>query len=294
MGKQDLPKPYDQDLSQIVVRVKGATPQRRAALANSVKVASYLNAGTSLVIRNLAGTETLRDRDPKTYWSGLSFLSQRAVVMEMANNPAPFYQQGSLGQLRSTWASHHEFIDDLLAFCFSAMNYDPQYGAEIETRGSWLIDDSSFAAAIERSAYHELAAIGAMPMFRLQLIMAAIAGRDDRIRHAIADNYQGALQPWRKIYAATFAARGLRLRDGVTLDELTDILAAVTEGLAIRQLGDADAKVVDDERRRTLLSTAVAVVLLGALEPASGPRGAAIRDALDAMTRDSGKPSNSD
>jgi hypothetical protein len=207
-------------------------------------------------------------------------------VTEMTKNPAPFYQRGSLGQLRSTWASHHEFIDDLLAFCFSAMNYNPQYGAEVETRGNWLVDDSSFAAAIDRSAYHELAAIGAMPMFRLQLIMAAIAGHNDGIRHAIADNYQGALQPWRKVYASTFAARGLRLRDGVTLDQVTDILAAVTEGMAIRHLGDADAKVVDDERRRTLLGTAVTIVLLGALEPAQDPPGLPVGDALDAMTRE--------
>jgi hypothetical protein len=48
--------------------------------------------------------------------------------------------------------------------------------------------------------------------------------------------------------------------------------------------------VVDDERRQTLLSTAVSIVLLGALEPAHGPRGLPVRDALDAMTREPGKP----
>ncbi len=41
-GKKDLPYPYDQDFSGIVTRVKGVRESTRAALVNSLKVASYL------------------------------------------------------------------------------------------------------------------------------------------------------------------------------------------------------------------------------------------------------------
>jgi hypothetical protein len=54
-GKAGLPYPYDQDLSDVVVRVNGKRPATRASLAKSMKVASYLKAGASLVERNLGG-----------------------------------------------------------------------------------------------------------------------------------------------------------------------------------------------------------------------------------------------
>jgi hypothetical protein len=51
-----------------------------------------------------------------------------------------------------------------------------------------------------------------MPLFRLQIMMAAVAGRDDGIRKAISDNYRGAIDPWVRIYEETFAARGPKPR----------------------------------------------------------------------------------
>jgi hypothetical protein len=75
-------------------------------------------------------------------------------------------------------------------------------------------------------------------------MMAATAHRNDGIHEAIAENYAGALEPWKRIYEATFAARGFRMRRGVTLDQLTDMLAAVVEGLAVRHLGDPGANII--------------------------------------------------
>ena len=86
-----------------------------------------------------------------------------------------------------------------------------------------------------------------MPLFRLQLIMVATADRNDGIHDAIANNYAGALEPWKKIYESTFAARGFQLRKGITMDQFANMLAAITEGFAVHHLGDPGAGIVGDD-----------------------------------------------
>ncbi|MCA2211946.1 hypothetical protein [Jidongwangia harbinensis] len=301
MTKRDLPYPYDQDFREIVTRVKGKREQTRERLANSLKVASYLKAGTTLIERNLGSQEPAADSaageragvsrpgderalgERKPYWSGIRFLTERALIRETEMIAPPFLRLKGDGPYRSTWASHDDYITDLLAFVFHAMNYDPQYGAARETRGDWLTDDGSFADAVDRATYHELEAICRMPLFRLQLIMAATAHRNDGIHDAIANNYAGALEPWKRIYESTFKVWGFRLRTGVTMDQLADMLAAVTEGFAVRHLGDPQADVVAGGPPGNLVGMAVLGLLNSYLEPVDRPRGPSLRETFDAI-----------
>ncbi len=279
-GKKDLPYPYDQDFSGIVTRVKGVRESTRAALVNSLKVASYLKAGANLVARNL-GAPSKPAPGPdgcKAYWSGLNFLSERALSREVATLEPPFLRQKGTGPYRSTWASHDDYLNDLLAFLFHAMNYDPQYGAELETRGDWLVSDDNLVDAVDRAAFHELQAIVRMPLFRLQLVVCATADRNDGIHEAIANNYAGALQPWMKVYESAIAARGMRLRKGITIEQFANILAAITEGFAIRQLGDPAAGVVGDEPANNLVGMAVLGIMNSYLEPADEPTRLTLRE----------------
>jgi hypothetical protein len=283
-GKEALPYPYDQDFTGIITRVKGKRDSTRANLVNSLKVASYLRAGATLIERNLgeqspapAGDEGER----KPYWSGIRFLTERAIVREMECNVAPFLRLRGDGPYRATWASHDDYLNDLLGFLFHDINYDPQYGAELETRGDWLVDEPRFADAIDRTTYHELLAICRMPLFRLQLIMAATAHRNDGIHEAIATNYQGALEPWKKIYESTFAVRGLRLRKGITFEQLADMLAALTEGFAVRQLGDPGADIMGDSETGNLLGMAVFGLVYAYGEPVNNPSGQTLREAFE-------------
>ena len=187
-AKKDLPYPYCQDFSGIVTRVKGVREATRAALVNSPKVASYLKAGANLVEQNLGAQESAPSADGrKQYWSGLRFLTERALSREMENLEPPFLRQKGDGPYRATWASHDDYLNDLLTFLFHAMNYDPQYGAGLETRGDWLLTGPSFVDAVDRATYHELLAICRMPLFRLQLIITATADRNDGIHDAIAN-----------------------------------------------------------------------------------------------------------
>ena len=277
-GKKDLPYPYNQDFSGIVTRVKGVRKSTRAALVNSPKVASYLKAGANLVEQNLGTCDwaAVADAGRKQYWSGLRFLTERALSREMENLDPPFLRQKGDGPYRATWATHDDYLNDLITFLFHAMNYDPQYNAEMETR-SWLDEEDSFVDAIDRATFYELQAICRMPLFRLQLIMVATADRNDGIHDAIANNYAGALEPWKKTYESTFASRGFQLRAGVTLDEIASMLAAVTEGFAIHHLGDPNAGILGDEAAGNLLGMAVLAILNSYLEPVAEPTGLTLR-----------------
>lgn len=289
-GKKDLPYPYDQDFSGIVTRVKGVRASTRAALVNSLKVASYLKAGENLVSRHLgAPASAPAGVGRKAYWSGLHFLSERALSREVAELDPPFLRQKGAGPYRSTWASHDDYLNDLLAFLFHAMNYDPQYGAGLETRGDWLITDESFTDAIDRTTYHELLAVVRMPLFRLQLIVSATADRNDGIHEAIANNYAGALEPWTKVYEAVIAARGFRLRSGVTIEQFANMLAAVTEGFAIRYLGDPGAGVIGDDPSGNLLGMAVLGIMHSYLERDDDTPSTSLRELYDVLPDDQGR-----
>jgi hypothetical protein len=286
-GKKDLPFPYSQDFSGIVTRVKGVRKSTRAALVNSPKVASYLKAGANLVEQNLSAldrTEPIGDGGRKPYWSGLRFLTERALSREMENLEAPFLRQKGAGPYRATWASHDDYLNDLLTFLFHAMNYDPQYGAELETRGDWLTTDPSFVDAVDRAAFHELQAICRMPLFRLQLIMVATADRNDGIHDAISNNYAGALEPWKKIYESTIAARGFQLRKGITIEQFANILAAITEGFAVHHLGDPGAGIIGDGPADNLVGMAVLGMMNSYLEPANEPSGLTLREQFERDT----------
>jgi hypothetical protein len=286
-GKKDLPFPYSQDFSGIVTRVKGIREKTRAALVNSPKVASYLKAGANLIERNLGAREQAAaegDAERKPYWSGLRFLTERALSHEMERLEPPFLRQKGAGPYRSTWASHDDYLNDLLAFLFHAMNYDPQYGAQLETRGDWLTTESSFVDAVDRATFHELQAICRMPLFRLQLLMVATADRNDGIHDAIANNYAGALEPWKKIYESTIAARGFQLRKGITIEQFANILAAITEGFAVHHLGDPGAGILGDGPADNLVGMAVLGIMNSYLEPADEPSGLTLREQFEGAT----------
>jgi hypothetical protein len=283
-GKKDLPYPYSQDFSGIVTRVKGVRESTRAALVNSLKVASYLKAGANLVERHLGAPLAVSCGDGrKEFWSGLHFLSERALSRQVAELEPPFLRQKGTGPYRSTWASHDDYLNDLLAFLFHAMNYDPQYGVDVETRGDWLAGDESFIEAVDQATYNELLAICKMPLFRLQLVVVATADRNDGIHEAIANNYAGALEPWRKIYETTIAARGFRLREGITIEQFANILAAITEGFAIRHLGDPGAGVVGDDPTDNLVGMAVLGMMNSYLVPIDDPDKQSLRDKFEQL-----------
>jgi hypothetical protein len=285
--KRSLPPPFNLDFTGIVTRVSREREESFSALVNSLIVASYLKAGVTLIERALGVDQPFliqSDSHSRPYWSGLRFLTQRAIIDEVERIKPPFERRKGEGAFRKTWKCQDDFINDLLTFFFHPINYDQQYCAGVATRGSWFADGDSFVEAIDRTASHEVSAMCRMPLFRLQIMLAATANRTDGIRAAISDNYRGALAPWMEIYEETFRARGLRVRD-LTIPQLADILAANVEGFAIRHLGDPTADVIGETPDGNLVGAAIIGILNSYLVPIDQVDEEPLRVEFDRRTR---------
>jgi hypothetical protein len=88
-----------------------------------------------------------------------------------------------------------------------------------------------------------------------------------------------------KVYESTIATRGFQLRKGITLEQFANILAAMTEGFAIRQLGDPAAHVVGDEPSNNLLGMAILGIMNSYLEPIDEPSGLTLRELFEDATQ---------
>lgn len=77
-------------------------------------------------------------------------------------------------------------------------------------------------------------------------------------------------------------ARGLQLRPGITIDDLANLLMAVTDGLAMRAPSDPTARLIDHEQKQSLLGTAALAVIHGCLERAEDTGGMTLEKAVRA------------
>ena len=130
-------------------------------------------------------------------------------------------------------------------------------------RAEALFEGPDFTDALHELAYYDMNTVLGMPSFRLSLVAMAEAEGDEVIRDAIAHVYHGPLDVWREVYKGVLGARGLRLREGLTIDEITDILAAMEDGMSMRSVGDPEAQVINHEKRRTLLGKAILAMMAG-------------------------------
>jgi len=283
--KQQLPYPYNQDLSQVLTRLNRRTTLGRQGLANDPVTAAYLAAAMRLVRRHVGppddviGTEG--NEAPEFDRSLLGFLTQRAVAAEIANNPDPFPCRGNVSTMRSIWRTQSDFVVDLLSFAFWPGYYPESYQQTRANGAEQLAGGASVADAVEDLAYRITQAIEESAPFGLQLVAIASAGRNEDARLALEGKYARAHCLWKQVYAEFIQARGLRLREGMTLDQLTSILTSMIEGSMMRAISDPSAGILDHVEHRSLLGTAAIALLNGCLEPADAPDGRSIRDALE-------------
>jgi hypothetical protein len=269
--KRQLPFPYDQDLSGVLTHLDRRTPFHRDRLANDLVTAAYLAAAMRLVGRYLGPGPDRTPTDPRDENTLerplLSFLSQRAVTAEVANNPDPFPRLGSVATLRSRWKSQSDFVADLINFVMWPGNYPPGFYDEVASGADRLLEGPDMVNAVHDLAYLNVRDAVTTPAFRLGFAAMVAAEGDAVIGAAVADSYAGFLGPWKELYSALLPARGLQLRPGITVDDIANLLAAVVDGLALRSIGDSSSSLVDHDRKRTLLGTAALAIIHSALEP---------------------------
>ena len=288
--KQRLPFPYNLDLSLVVRRLDRRTPDSRKRLANDPVTAAYLAAAMRLIERKLGPDAKRVPVDPQDENSVerplLGFLSQRAVVAEMANNPTPFPRVGSVSTMRCTWRSHSDFIADLLSFGLWSQSHPAFWESPVvRAAAKDLKAGVDFAQIVHDLAYWNMVVLVSWPRFRLSLVATAASEGDKAIRAAMAEHYKGALEPWKPLLADILRARKLRLRPGITPDDFVNLFVAVAEGCALRSLAHPEAEMMDPQRGRSLLGTAALALILGCLERVSGHEGTSIEQAVDRMVR---------
>jgi hypothetical protein len=285
--KQRLPYPFNQDLSQVLRHLDRRTQLGRESLANDPVTAAYLAAAMRLVTRHVgpvAKPENIERSDEEGIDRSIfGFLTQRTVAAEMANNPEPFPRGGNVSTMRSTWKTQSGFIADVLNFALSPGYYPENYQQTRAQGAERLIESVDPAGAIEDLAYRISQEIDEMVSFRLELIAVASAERSEVVRQALAGNYQRAHALWKQVYAEFLEVRRLRLRDGMTLDQLACILTSVVEGATLRSISDPDVETIDHIDHRSLLGTAALALLNGCLEPVEEPDGRSVREALQAI-----------
>jgi len=285
--KQQLPYPYNQDLSKVLRGLKRRNPISRRRQANDPVTAAYLAAAVRLIQRHLGPGAIRRPADPDDADSIerplLSFLSQRAVAAEVNRNPAPFHRVGRVPTLRERWKRQSDFIADVLRFGLWAWHYPAPHQDEVADARDEVIYGRDPVRGLHRLCYWDMTKLLGTPMFRLGLIAAAEAEGDPVIGAAISGRHQENSPLWKSFYAEILRSRGLRLRPGITLDDCVVLLSAMADGLALRALADPGAHVIDRARRRCLLGTAALVMIAGSLERADGGDSLALEDAVRAM-----------
>lgn len=285
--KEQLPYPYNQDLSKVLRALNRRTPFARRRQANDPVTAAYLMAAVRLIQRHLGpgasrGQADATDADSISR-PLLSFLSQRAVAAEVGHNPPPFPRVGRVSTLRERWKRQSDFVADVLRFGLWASHYPAAHQSEIADAKDEVIRGPDPVRGLHRLCYWDMTSLLATPMFRLGLIAAAGAEGDPLIGEAISGRHRENSPLWKSFYEEVLRSRGLRIRSGITLDDCVILLAAIADGLVLRALADPAAPVVDHTRRRCLLGTAALALIAGCLEPAGQGEGVGLEQAVRAM-----------
>ncbi len=285
--KEQLPFPYNQDLSKVLRSLNRRNAGYRSQQANDPVTASYLRAAILLVQRYLGPGKRRAAVDAgnqrSILWRLLGFLSQRAVAAAVRHNPAPFHRVGSVSTLRDRWKCQSDFYADLLRFCLWALHYPAAHQDDMIGAAGEALRGSDPVEGIHQLCYWNLNWLLSTPMFRLGLIAAATAETDPVVREAMRDRHRTNGPMWKQLYESFLEARGLRLRPGVTLDDCVTLLGAAADGLAMYGLSNPDAVVIDNDRQQSLLGTVVLALIAGCTERANQTDSESLEDAVRAL-----------
>ncbi len=106
--------------------------------------------------------------------------------------------------------------------------------------------------------------------FPLQLVALAVTGASSGDADVVGDFYSEASEHWRQVFDAFLDRHGFTLRDEVALDDLVEVLIAIGEGLALREIAEpAKGK---RKERRLRLQAVVAMALLTVAVDDGDPR----------------------
>jgi hypothetical protein len=253
----------DEDLSPVLSGLMRAARRKtdagRKVLANDELTREYLEAGRRLIDAQLGPAEGADPEDrPLFRW-----LSQRAVIDEVTRSGERLH--GSEGTFRDRWPYQPDFIRDVLSYSLRGAHWQEIADRTAEARDR-LADAEDVVRAVHDAAYQDLVVSQNSPAMRTWLIGAAMAARDEIARSTVQEMYRISTQAWQDSYEKAAAARGLKPRAGLTIEDLNFIMTAVTEGMQVRLMVEDDGRVFDHERRTSLLGTAALALLVACFD----------------------------
>jgi hypothetical protein len=262
-----LPDELQDDLSDVVRNVHRRTAAVRNRLANHPLTRAYLEAGVRLLNREFsAPVEPAEEGFPRP----LSTLTRENVIAEVANGPAELPRQGTVGSFRDRWAYFPDYLSDLARYTLRIERWSPR--PRLSDQATLALAEEDFVTALHEIAYRNMAMVAgsASTALRFRFLLTALTEHDEQLREATTSVYRDVTERWAAMCEAVVSARGLRLRPGVTYEDLTILLTALAEGLAMRAAGDHDTPVLDDANRQSILGVAAMALIAGSVDDGDG------------------------
>ncbi|MFF2842459.1 hypothetical protein [Paenarthrobacter sp. NPDC057981] len=263
--------PFDPtaDLSHIVTNTKGRRASTRKRNANTKEVRAFLEAALELTSELFApspAARQLRDEDEDGRPT-MSYLSRRKVVDRAQKMFPELVLTESI--MRNRWDFQPDFLADFISYALTERHWSLQIALS-ESSAALLTGGRDFSGSVHRVAYEDLKLVLELPAYRFQLLAVASAQADSASAAALSRMYEHLSKTWTDLYAKVFNHYGLSFRPGITLQDFNIILQSTAEGLGMRLLSGVNEKILDDERRTSLLGTAALALFLGLVDLGDG------------------------
>lgn len=206
-----------------------------------------------------AGVDLMLDRPVGT---GLGHVKATEVSRRAGLSHGAFYHH---------WASQEDYQAELLEHIMDLGRHPHEASSFIERVAD--VDTIEAAEAVRRSSNTSFSEAEVLPW---RLWVALVARNDPEIDRKLEQRYRAIADAYGPAVEEVFDRLGLVARAPIDLERLTTLVDALWEGLALRhtvapELIDSQAVVDREGDTWSLYALGVAVILLGAMEPATGP-----------------------
>lgn len=172
-------------------------------------------------------------------------------------------------KFRDRWPYIDDYQADLLYYCLSWQHWSLRID-DVGRFHSKLSREPGFYNAIQTVAYHDLLCVLQDEFNKISFLLSLSASNDPVIKAAVQKTDLDVRRLWRGLCSDVIKQRGLRLRPGLAISELADLLMALADGIAVHILADENCGMIDHDKRESLLGTGAAAIVAGFLDPGDG------------------------
>jgi AcrR family transcriptional regulator len=255
----------DDDLAPVLKKLRrhNDTEADHTRLANHPLTRAYLEAGFRLLTRECVppnnGVSQNTGEEPLSGYFG--FLSADVVNAETRENGECRAEEDAF---HYRWLHRDDYVRDALVYSLWVKNWWPHIMAA-DRADNILTTSTDLVAAAHEASYRDQVAALDNPVTSLELIAAAVAERHPELRTSMGAVYRSTQEKWIPLYQKVFTDHGRELRPDTTIQDVADIITALSDGLILRARADPNVNFIDHEQRRTLLGKAVMAVVIGSV-----------------------------